>query len=98
MENLFVYGTLRDKEVQKKVYGRSQSGEPDKLHGYAKSTIVINNNTYPILVENKSGSVDGFVLNINSDELKKIDEYETKAYRRVQVMLESGKRAWVYAK
>ncbi len=96
MENLFVYGTLREPEVQKREVGRVIKGRADILDNYEKSTVVINGNVYPI-VEPKDGSlVEGLVLKVTSGELKLLDVYETDAYRRVKVTLKSNLKAWVY--
>jgi len=98
MEELFVYGTLREPEVQKDVIGRIIEGVPDSLEGYIKDKIQIEGETYPILVYDPHSEepIDGLVLSITSEELEKIDEYETKAYQREKVTLKSGKKVWVY--
>lgn len=97
-ELLFVYGTLKDSEVQKEVIGRTVKAIPDILEGYKKSKVKINGNTYPILVPDSNNSIEGLVISLAPKELKLIDEYETKAYKRKKVILKSGKRAWVYQK
>lgn len=86
-----------DEEVQKKVIGRTAEFENDTLSGYFKSKVVINSSTYPILVKGQ-GEIPGMVLLIDEKELEKIDEYETKAYRRIEKELKSGTKAWVYVK
>lgn len=40
--------------------------------------------------------VKGFVIAVTGEELRRLDDYETAAYRRSEVTLESGRRAWVY--
>jgi len=96
METLFVYGTLQESAVQQRIIGRLVDGTPDTLPGYTKSTIQLGLNTYPILKPSVTDQVDGLVLQVTSQELSRIDHYETDAYCRVQVMLKSGKTAWVY--
>lgn len=98
MHLLFVYGTLREPEVQKKIIGREIEGTLDSLLGYNISKIEINNNTYPIILKKIDSSVRGLVLPITLKELQLIDEYETEAYQRIQVTLKSGKEAYVYVK
>ena len=98
MELLFVYGTLMDPRVQERIISIIIKGEEDILQGYEKSSIEIEGFGYPILVSNKNSKVEGIVLKINVDELKKIDAYETKAYRRIKVKLKSGKEVWAYVK
>ena len=98
MEYTFVYGTLKDTKVQKKIVGRVVEGESDVLDGYSKSKIMINGEEYPIAVKNKLGFIEGKLLKVTSNELRAIDEYETKDYKRMKVRLKSGKSAWVYFK
>jgi len=98
MEKLFVYGTLRESEIQEKIIGRTIEGSEDTLSGYERSETEIEGETYPILVPNREGRIEGLVLSVNPSELRRIDEYETEAYRRIQVYLQSGERAWVYIK
>lgn len=100
MEKLFVYGTLRDPQVQKKVFGRVVGGSPDKLCGYVKQMIEVEGEIYPVLVLSNSNNdrVDGLVLGVSEKELRSADEYETGAYERVKASLESGNKAWVYIK
>ena len=95
---LFVYGTLADPRVQKKIWGRKTNLTPAVLKGYKKSALVIDGETYPLIIPDKTGAVRGFVIDVAADELKKIDAYETKAYRRERVCLENGATAWVYTK
>lgn len=97
-ERLFVYGTLKDPEVQKREIGRVTPGTPDVLQGFTRSQIVINKNTYPIVVQKPGDEVSGLVLDVTPDELKKLDIYETDAYRRSEIVLKSGVPAWVYHK
>lgn len=97
-EKLFVYGTLRDENVQKKVFGRIAKSARDALVGYKKSEIVIGGETYPVLVPDSGSIIEGRVLEISPKELKLIDEYETDAYKRVKVVLKSGESVWVYVK
>ena len=66
------------------------------LEGYEKSMIGISGRIYPIASPRKESVVEGTVLTITIEELKRIDGYETSAYVRREVTLRSGKRAWVY--
>jgi gamma-glutamylcyclotransferase (GGCT)/AIG2-like uncharacterized protein YtfP len=106
-ENLFSYGTLQNENVQVKNYGRLLEGKWDKLYGYALSMIEITDaevvslsgaSHHPMVkyTGHITDVVDGMVFEISADELKRTDEYEVDDYKRVQVSLESGKRAWVY--
>jgi gamma-glutamylcyclotransferase (GGCT)/AIG2-like uncharacterized protein YtfP len=95
-ELLFTYGTLRDPKIQTEVIGRLVNGTRDVLLGYTTSTIKLRGIIYPILVPEKNGVIEGEVLRVTTEELPKIDDYETDAYRRVKVKLKSGTAAWVY--
>lgn len=97
-ENLFVYGTLTDPTVQKKVFGRIIDGVADALIGYLKSTAVINRKEYPAIIPDDRNFVEGLVIAVTPEELKLIDEYETLAYKRAQIQLKSGTIAWAYVK
>jgi len=98
IKKLFVYGTLQKKDVQKKVIGRVVEFKPDTLSGFKKFTVEINNNIYPIINKSLDSSkkINGFVLDIKEEDFKNLDEYETDAYIREIVTLDSGISAWVY--
>ena len=93
---LFVYGTLTDPEIRKKVIGKTVDGVRDELEGYRKSTIIIHDHSYPDIIKVPSDSVEGLVIPVTPDELELIDNYETDWYNRIEVVLKSGKHAWVY--
>ncbi|MBB5634389.1 gamma-glutamylcyclotransferase (GGCT)/AIG2-like uncharacterized protein YtfP [Pedobacter cryoconitis] len=106
-ENLFSYGTLQNENVQIKNYGRTLEGKTDKLTGYALSMIEITDAevvalsgaAYHPMVKHTgivTDAVDGMVFEISADELKQTDAYEVDDYKRVEVVLASGKKAWVY--
>ncbi len=96
MDSLFVYGTLQDPQVQARVYGRVTPGQPDTLPGYRRGEIALGGSVYFIAIEDASASISGLVLNVTSAELAEIDRYEGEDYRRVRVVLASGRSAWVY--
>lgn len=96
-EALFVYGSLRDPEVQMQVMGRLTPGLPDALLGYRKVPLAFpDGSVYPIIEPDAAATVAGELIVVTRDELARIDQYETTAYQRVQVQLESGAWAWVY--
>lgn len=98
MELLFAYGTLRNRDVQEQVIKRVAVGVPDRLIGYRKSTMEIDGEIFPALVEDPHSIVDGILLEVKKDELPKLDRYEGDAYKRKRVVLNSGKKAWTYMK
>ncbi len=96
MEQLFVYGTLRDADVQQRVYGRTQLGRPDTLYGFRKSEVWSGDAYYPIAIPDPDGEIDGFVLDLTDDEMARGDAYEGDEYRRQRVTLRSGAEVWMY--
>ena len=97
-EKIFIYGTLADPKVQQRVWGRITDGLSDMLKGYKRSQIEIEGEVYPLIISDSNSRVIGSVIEITERELKKADEYETDAYRREKIALESGISAWVYVK
>jgi gamma-glutamylcyclotransferase (GGCT)/AIG2-like uncharacterized protein YtfP len=103
METLFAYGSLREEEVQKTVFGRILKGIPEKLEGYAVKIIEIEEEfgleEYPIIVpsENTNDSIEGILFELTMEELSLSDTYEGNSYTRIQVQLRSSKVVWVYS-
>ena len=95
--NLFVYGTLATGETLKNILGRDVPGMPDTLEGYDGSkTITIENESYPAAEKNTECSIQGLLVEITPEELEKLDAWETDAYRRKEVELTNGIKAWIY--
>jgi gamma-glutamylcyclotransferase (GGCT)/AIG2-like uncharacterized protein YtfP len=95
-EKLFIYGTLVRSEIQRKVLNRLFEMAPDSLQGYKIGEVEIEGEVYPIISSNDLEEVHGFLVEVTEDELKKIDEYETKVYKRKRVVLVNGASAWAY--
>ena len=104
---LFSYGTLRLREVQLANYGRELDCEPDVLLGHRLEPIEIEDpevvrisgkalHTIARATGNAGDRIEGVVLLLTEEELAATDGYETDAYSRVEVTLESGRTAWVY--
>jgi gamma-glutamylcyclotransferase (GGCT)/AIG2-like uncharacterized protein YtfP len=104
---LFSFGTLRLERVQRELFGRIVPTDPDALHGYRLGEVRI---TDPEVIR-ASGSdvhpgleatgddadvVPGAVLEVDDTELAAADRYEQAAYRRIEVVLASGRTAAVY--
>ena len=107
MVALFSYGTLQQPEVQLATYGRELQGMSDSLRGYRLAPLVIDDprvvdisgkavHTIARPTSNSNDQVHGMVFELTDAELKSTDAYETSAYTRVEVELESGRTAWVY--
>jgi gamma-glutamylcyclotransferase (GGCT)/AIG2-like uncharacterized protein YtfP len=97
--DLFVYGSLLDDAVVVRVTGRCFPKRAAQLPGYRKHTPT---GSYPHVVPDHNGMVDGFVLQgVDDDALRAFDEYEDEGqlYRRVEVMITVAgrpQRAFVY--
>ena len=106
-ENLFSYGTLQKQSVQLKLFGRVLNGSEDILRGYKLSSIEINDESFLSKGEeniqltvipslDKNDHIEGTVLEISENELLLADNYEPDNYKRFEVELESGRKAWIY--
>ncbi len=94
---LFTYGTLQEKEVQLGVFSRTLLGMDDELSHYRISETKVSG-LYPTLEYTNEGNdrIKGKVYTLAPKELERADWYEGEAYKRIQVTLASGKKAWAY--
>ena len=95
-ERLFVYGTLKNSDIQRNIFGRTVNGQKDSLFGYRESMTMVGGEAFPLIIPDVSGRVEGLVLELTADDLDLADKYETDAYRRIKIFLNSGITAWVY--
>jgi gamma-glutamylcyclotransferase (GGCT)/AIG2-like uncharacterized protein YtfP len=107
MESLFSYGTLQLEAVQMATFGRRLVGTPDVLPGFEETsleiedpaTVSLSGKTHHAMAKftgRASDTVSGTVYLVTAEELESADKYEVAAYQRVAVVLQSGRRAWVY--
>lgn len=108
--SLFSYGTLQDRRVQLSTFGRELAGTPDTLSGHALVRVPIHDpaaaaffgESHYLNAEPSSNPADvisGVLFKITEEELSAADQYECDAlYRRTEVTLASGKRAWLYSR
>ncbi|HWU32962.1 MAG TPA: gamma-glutamylcyclotransferase family protein [Marmoricola sp.] len=106
MHRLFSYGTLRQANVQRALFGRSVPTVDDELPGYRLEWLTIadpavirtsGSDRHPILrVGSPEDTVAGAFLQLEDAELARADEYEVDDYVRARVTLSSGLDAWVY--
>lgn len=105
---LFSYGTLQQSEVQRANFGRELVGHADTLTGYVLGTLKIHDarviresgsNMHPILryTGKASDTIAGTVFELSEEELAQADSYEVDDYERVEAVLQSGTRCWIYA-
>ncbi|OAF20029.1 gamma-glutamylcyclotransferase family protein [Bradyrhizobium neotropicale] len=106
---LFSYGTLQLESVQLSSFGRRLAGKQDAMAGFRKTLVEITDpdvlaksgeRFHPIVipVDDLNEIVEGTVFEITADELAAADRYEVSDYKRVEVTLRSGLKAWVYIK
>lgn len=103
---LFSYGTLRQAEVQRALFGREVPTAPDELPGFRLDWVQITDpavvatsgsDTHPIIRRGTDDdAVAGARLQLSDDELTAADAYEVDDYARTEVILSSGAQAWVY--
>jgi len=107
MPLLFAYGSLQQEKVQLAIFGRCLIGRVDDILGHERLAIEIDD---PSVIATSglsrhsivrytgqaSHRVSGTVYEVSNDELAAADRYEVAAYRRVEALLASGGRAWVY--
>jgi gamma-glutamylcyclotransferase (GGCT)/AIG2-like uncharacterized protein YtfP len=108
MPLLFSYGTLQQENVQLSTLGRRLDGQSDELVRFEQSLVRIED---PQVVAttgkphhanvkfngNEASRIPGMVFELTDAELANVDEYEVAfLYKRIAVMLASGKQAWVY--
>src|SRR5574338_1721263 len=96
MRFLFSYGTLQHEDVQIATFGRRLNGRSDELSGFKKS-IVGGAHANLTFTGHHLDRVDGSLFEVGDEDLARADAFEQQFdYRREEVTLASGQRAWVY--
>ena len=104
---LFSYGTLQRRDVQLATYGRPLEGAPDTLAGYRLEVLpdrdpdaVRISGTKTHMVVRRTGDpadrISGVLFLLTAEELVATDKYEGTDYTRAELVLESGRHAFVY--
>ena len=103
---VFSYGTLRQTNVQRALYGRDVPTTDDELIGFRLDWLRITDpvviatsgsDRHPVLVRGEaSDRVSGSCLELTPAELRATDAYEVDDYARREATLASGRTAWVY--
>lgn len=97
--HLFCYGTLMVPAVWKRVVGKSVEPVATSLEGYASSCV--RDEHYPGLRPRVGARTEGLVYaGLRRQDLRRLDKYEGREYRRVlvSVLVPGGKKvsAWCY--
>ena len=58
--------------------------------------VTIDSEHYPAAEKNTECSIQGLLIEVTSEDLEKLDFYETDAYKRKEVELSNGIKAWIY--
>ncbi len=88
-------------------FGRRLTGTRDVLPGFKETLLVIEDqavisisgkkhHTIAEFTGRTSDTISGIVYAVTPEEIQSADKYEVAACQRVAVVLQSGKRAWVY--
>jgi gamma-glutamylcyclotransferase (GGCT)/AIG2-like uncharacterized protein YtfP len=108
MPLLFSYGTLQQDNVQLATFGRLLQGERDELVGFDQKLVKIEDASvvstsgkthHPTVTFNgrNESRVSGTAFEVTDAELASADHYERLGgYKRMAVVLASGKQAWLY--
>lgn len=95
MTNIFVYGTLLDDTVRGRVLGKNIKGKSDILEDYIIDTHSVLT-SYPTLVRKVNGVVNGKYFDVDENDIKKLDRYESDYYKKIEVKLKSGVDSLAY--
>lgn len=88
---LFFYGTLADPETMGRCAGRptQQIPLPARLNGYRR--VLLRGARYPTLQRAPTHEVHGVVMVVSSDMLLRLQNYESRRYRRISVRLHTAR-------
>ena len=93
--NIFVYGTLLDDTVRGRVLGKDIKGKSDTLEDYMLDTHSVLT-SYPTIVKRNKEVVNGMYFDVNEEDIKKLDRYESEYYKKIEIKLKSGTKSLVY--
>lgn len=96
MEKLFTYGSLRNSEIQQKLFNRILTGTLDTLIDYEKGNVVIEGKIFNVAISKAGSQIEGEVYELDQKELERSDRYEGNSYKRVRITLLSGTEGWIY--
>ncbi len=100
LHNLFVYGTLLDDGLLRRLVGRTFPKVTGKLEGYFRVEEKPGF-PYPSIKAQAGAFLEGMVLmGIRGENLFHLDAYEGRAYERIEVKVHTDRgfcEAWVYA-
>ena len=87
MKKLFVYGLLKEKDIQRRLFNREVEQQSYMIEGYAISdTLVVDR--YKTIEFDSDEYTDGVLLHLEDDELEITDKFEGVSYglyRRIDI-------------
>tara|TARA_B100000029_G_scaffold516416_1_gene629664 strand:- start:7670 stop:7972 length:303 start_codon:yes stop_codon:yes gene_type:complete len=95
MSKLFVYGSLLDDTVRERVLNKQIEGEEDSVRGFRVDTHSFLT-SFPSVYRDKDEIAKGKVFEVTEKDLKRLDTYETKFYRRIKVKTMNGHECETY--
>lgn len=101
MIKIFSYGTLCDIDTQIKEFGCEFfiESELDYISGWDLISVKMDGCDYFVAIEaSKESIISGAIVHIPSDLMDLVDEYETKAYKRISVTTLCGNHCQMYVK
>jgi gamma-glutamylcyclotransferase (GGCT)/AIG2-like uncharacterized protein YtfP len=93
MNTVFVYGSLKNPMLRQIIVGREPIVKEDLLSDFIQVSHSLL--PYPTVTKSK-GFVRGVTFEVSDDELRKLDRYETKHYKKIEVILKSKVKALCY--
>lgn len=79
---IFVYGTLMEPHIQKRVLGKEKEVNEFTLHGYKLSDDKVYG-AYPTIEKDNNGTVKGVIFPVDEQEISLLDSYEGDEYTKL---------------
>jgi gamma-glutamylcyclotransferase (GGCT)/AIG2-like uncharacterized protein YtfP len=89
MEKIFIYGLFRDQ-------AKNLLGKYNSLGRHSVSGKIYKVNEFYPGFKSDVGKVWGELVEVNSEVLSSLDEYEGHEYERVKIKTDSGLECWIY--
>lgn len=95
---VFAYGTLLDSKVRFDILDYPTVLIKSSVTGFKPEEILLSGRSYPILIEDiqRQEKISGGYFEINESDIKKLDDYESAAYRRKLTHTSDGVTVWIY--
>lgn len=93
---LFIYATLKSKRILEQALGAKHNKKliPTILYDWEESIDITSDDAWPTINPVHVGEVKGDIIEVNAEELNKLDKWES-SYRRIKLKTEA-EYAWAY--